>query len=499
MRAGFWHLPLSVIWAGAAAASMYIPAFYALILRDHAEARAFFYSGTLALALWAMVAMASARFRPRDPRRAHLLALVLAYALLPPLLAFPLYQAVPALSFAEAWFEMLSCFTTTGFRSLPEGLALSPALDFWRSFVAWMGGFFILVAATAILAPLNLGGAEVLSGAAPGGLRPEARGVEPRGRLWREAGQVFPAYASFTLLLWAGLSLAGQPSFAALAYAMATLSTSGVLPEGLAPLGFAGEGLIALFLLLALSRRGLSPGAPLGGPAGPRLSLWRDPELRFALFLLAALILAVLARRLALPPSEGPPLPGQNGPAALWGLFFTALSYLTTAGFQSAAWPVAEAWASLSAPELLLAGLAIIGGGVATTAGGVKLLRLYALFRQGERELERQIHPHSLGRAGPLARRLRREGAYLAWLFFVLFGLSLAVTAGALAFWGASFDAAVLQAVAALANTGPLVDWTGPGLPEGVARLILALAMVLGRVETFAFLALLTLAPWRRA
>lgn len=497
MRAGLWHLPLTVIWAGLAAASMYIPALFALILRDHAEARAFFYSGTLSLALLTMIAMASARFRPRDARRAHLLALVLAYGLLPPLLALPLYQALPGLSFGDAWFEMLSCFTTTGFRSLPADLFLSPALDFWRGFVAWMGGFFILVAATAILAPLNLGGAEVLSGTAPGGLRPEARGVEPRGRLWREAGLVFPAYASFTLLLWAALTFSGLPSFTALSYAMATLSTSGILPAGASAPGLAGEGLIALFLLLALSRRGLSPTAALG-PAAPRPGPWRDPELRFAFFLLAALLLAILARRLGLPPTEGPPLPGQNGAAALWGLLFTALSYLTTTGFHAGAWPVTEAWASLSAPALLLAGLAIMGGGIATTAGGVKLLRLYALFRQGERELERQIHPHSLGRAGPLARRLRREGAYLAWLFFVLFGLSLAAIAGALSFLGAAFDAAVLQAVAALSNVGPLADFAGADLSAGGTQVILGLAMVLGRVETFAFLALLTLAPWRQ-
>ena len=74
---------------------------------------------------------------------------------------------------------------------------------------------------------------------------------------------------------------------------------------------------------------------------------------------------------------------------ALWGSAFTVLSFLTTTGFASANWADAQAWSGLETPGLILMGLALIGGGVATTAGGVKLLRVFALYLNGRRELER--------------------------------------------------------------------------------------------------------------
>ena len=95
---------------------------------------------------------------------------------------------------------------------------------------------------------------------------------------------------------------------------------------------------------------------------------------------------------------------------ALWGGLFTVLSFLTTTGFESEQWLAASDWSRLESPGLILMGLALLGGGVATTAGGVKLLRVYALMRHGERELDRLVHPSSVGGSGQTARRIRRQG-----------------------------------------------------------------------------------------
>ena len=82
----------------------------------------------------------------------------------------------------------------------------------------------------------------------------------------------------------------------------------------------------------------------------------------------------------------------------------------------------------------------MMGGGVATTAGGLKLMRIYALYKHGTREIERLLHPHSVAGAGRLGRRIRREGAYIAWVFFMLFLMSLAAVMLALAATGARFS-----------------------------------------------------------
>ena len=157
-----------------------------------------------------------------------------------------------------------------------------------------------------------------------------------------------------------------------------------------------------------------------------------------------------------------------------------------------------------------------MGGGVATTAGGVKLLRVYALARQSQRELERIVHPASIAGGGVMARRLRGEGAYLAFIFFMLFAMSVAVTVLLVSIHQIEFDTAVMLSVSALTNTGPLAGtialtpsfeasagiasnpwegWSGLAL---LPKTVLAGAMIVGRLETLAILALLTPDFWRR-
>ena len=109
-------LPFLVILMGLSAASMILPTAHAVVLGQFSVARAFFYSGVILMILTAMIGIATATNRPRYPNRTGLGAMVGAYLLIPLLLAVPLQQAVPGLSFGAAWFEMLSCFTTTGAR-----------------------------------------------------------------------------------------------------------------------------------------------------------------------------------------------------------------------------------------------------------------------------------------------------------------------------------------------------------------------------------------------
>jgi trk system potassium uptake protein TrkH len=187
---------------------------------------------------------------------------------------------------------------------------------------------------------------------------------------------------------------------------------------------------------------------------------------------------------------------------SLWGSAFTALSFLTTTGFASASWDEARAWSGLGTPGLVLAGLAIVGGGVATTAGGVRLLRVYALVRHGEREMIRLVHPAAVLGGGATARWLRRQGAYRAWIFFMLFAITVALVMAAAALTGLGFEPAMIMSIAALSNTGPLAAIAGDTALHwaelnGPAQFVFALAMVLGRLETLAIIALFNPELWR--
>jgi trk system potassium uptake protein TrkH len=145
----------------------------------------------------------------------------------------------------------------------------------------------------------------------------------------------------------------------------------------------------------------------------------------------------------------------------------------------------------------------MIGGGVATTAGGVKLLRVWALYLQGLREMERLVHPSSVGRAGAGSRRLRRQGAYIAWIFFMMFAISVTLFTLILAWTVKDLEQALVLAIAALSTTGPLVTLaveTPFALADldAAGKLVMCAAMVLGRLETLAIIALVSSDLWRR-
>ncbi len=499
-------LPLLVILMGVCALAMWLPAMHAAAVDDEETARAFFYSGIIWLVLIGLIGIVTSNYRPSNAVRSHLLALIAAYAVLPVMAAVPVVQAVPDTAFGNAWFEMVSCFTTTGATVYDVAGRLPPSVHFWRALVGWLGGFFVLLTAIAILAPMNLGGVEIISGRAPGrgasGASQVTRIADPSVRILRYATVLFPAYAGLTVVMWIGLMMLGGPALASLTQAMGTLSTSGitvtagdVTVQG----GFWAEVLVFCFLAVAVTRRAM-PGLALADRAG---RIADDPELRLAAVLVLTVAVALFLRHWTSVIIDDRPAAIPQAFLAFWSGAFTTLSYLTTTGYQSQYWGSGQAWSGLGTPGLFLVGLAIVGGGVATTAGGVKLLRVYALFRHGERELERLVQPNSVGGKGALARRLRQEGAYLAWIFFMIFALTIAVVMMALALVGVRFEASMVLAVAALTTTGPLAATAGSAPVsyadlDAAAQLILAATMVVGRLETLAILALLVPEGWRR-
>jgi trk system potassium uptake protein TrkH len=117
--------------------------------------------------------------------------------------------------------------------------------------------------------------------------------------------------------------------------------------------------------------------------------------------------------------------------------------------------------------------------------------------------MDRLVHPSSVGRSTGMSRRIRKKGAYIAWIFFMLFALSLSGFTVIFAALGLSFEDAIVLSIAALSTTGPLVQIAPEnsiGLLElaSSAKLAFSAAMVLGRLEMLAIIALLTSDVWRR-
>lgn len=499
-------LPFFVILMGLGALSMLVPAVHGLVLEDYNTMRVFFYGAILFGILTLLIALATAGNPQGSVARSQLVTLFAAFTTLPLMFAIPFYEAVANTTFLEAWFEMISSFTTTGATVYDNPGRLTPSLHLWRSTVGWLGGLLIWVTAAAIFAPMNMGGFEVRAAGGRAGQEKQsfsqiAQNAEPAERLTRYATKLVPIYFGLTLVLWLGLVILGEFPYVALSHAMALLSTSGISPiSGVyyAAAGFWGELLMFGFFIFALSRLTFSRGF-LGED---QTSILRDPEFQVAAFLVLGTTTLLFTRHFVGSVEEGTQGLNEGMFGALWGCIFTVTSFLTTTGFESRYWDGAAIWSGLDTPGLFLIGLALIGGGVATTAGGVKLLRVYALFRHGEREMERLLHPSSVGGGGRAARRIRRQGAYISWVFFMLFALSIAAVMLLLSLTGVQFETSMVLSVAALSTTGPLASIAAEdpisyaGIPDS-AKMILAAAMVLGRLEALAIIALFNPEFWR--
>ena len=349
-----------------------------------------------------------------------------------------------------------------------------------------------------------MGGFEVMaaaSGVGAGSRLDLQVGISPiHNRTVRALKTILPFYLAATAVLAIAFNALDKPGLAAAVHAMSILSTSGISPfaEGFAFKGNFGAELVAiLFLVIAASR------LPYSGAFQGRVRAdWReDPELRLMLYLTLGATFLLFIRHWVGALTIDEDLDALDGFIALWGTFFTSLSFLTTTGFESFAWERAHRWSGLDNPGLVLMCLCLIGGGAATTAGGIKLIRAYAMFRHGTRELERIAMPHSVAGLGAGPRALRREGAFIAWAFMMLFILALMASVVSLTLTGIRFERALFASIAALSNTGPaytVIAGKGAGFADfgALQQFILACVMMLGRIETLAFIALLNPAAW---
>ncbi|MEM1361204.1 MAG: potassium transporter TrkG [Pseudomonadota bacterium] len=482
---------------------MFPVAFHAVTIDDYVTARPFFYGGVVLTGVCLLVGLAAQTWRIRKPVRAVLLTIVGTYLVLPAILALPLIETVHGLSFLDGYFEMLSSLTTTGATLLDQPVLVPQSVHLWRVLIAWLGGLMIWVSAIALLAPLRLGDFELMAsrvrkgqtGSGYTGLQ------EPRTRLAQHAWELAPIYLGLTMILWILLLLSGEDPFVAFCHAMSTLATSGISPIGgleTATSGRIGEAAIAGFFVFAIVRRSFTKDmtSNLGTP------FWREPELRAAGFIIFLLTTFLILRHWVAIDVVSSPRGGYAFLTAAWGSLFTSLSFLTTTGFVSLDWGTAQIWSGLTTPGLILLGLALIGGGVATTAGGVKLLRVYILYHQGQREMSLLVHPSSVASLGTKERAILPQNAMIAWVFFMTFGISICATMLALTALGVDFEAACVLAIAALSTTGPLIVHAPDEvislstLPD-LAKIVLCIAMILGRLGTLTIVALLNPGFWR--
>jgi trk system potassium uptake protein len=436
-------------------------------------------------------AIRAARPRGRSPEyvsnRDVYLSVTLAWTLAALLGGTPFLVEGTFHSLLDSSFEAMSGFTTTGATLLSDIEAQTPSILFWRSMTHWLGGIGIVVLFVAVAPLLGVGAARLL-GAEMSGL------TQPRltPRIADTAKALVVIYLAISLAETIALLLARMPLYDAVIHMFGTVATGG-FSNKTASVGFydsfAIEAIIGFFMVAS----GVSFSLYYLLYTRRRLSVMLDRELLAYLGIIAAASIFVWGILV---------LGGDYG-AASWGRAlrdsaFTVSSVITTTGFITADF---DRWDS--AAKIILVLLMFIGGCAGSTAGGIKVIRILIVFRTILQDVFRMIHPRAvtplqLGeRVVPESVRIAVLGLFAAWIG--VFGIATFIVA-------LQDELTPLSSATAVATT---LNDVGPGLGQvgatesfeivdPLGRFVLTVCMLLGRLEIFTVLAILSPAFWRR-
>ena len=483
----FKRLPLVISLLGLLVLSMLIPAVHGLIFGEAYQGRTFLYAVLLELFVLTFIWLAVKTNKKSSKRHADLWSLLVFFIVFPMALAVPFQEVLVTGRIIDAYLDLVSVITTTGLKVFPDS-ALTGTLIIWRVCLGWLCGFLMWVFAWSIFAPLSLGGFELLEKKdnRKANVQNEFanRGSLPSEKFWNETVRLAPIYISITIVFSVALLISTRdPGFAVLR-AMSTIATFGIYLPGDGTRGFAAEVILFIIMMFALSRATFS----VSFFRKKYFELFFDREFRLGL---AIVVCSTVVISIFIFEGEFALLKVAK---LAWGAFFTSISFLTTTGLVSEFLP--SEFRTFIEANLMLAALAMFGGGVATTAGGIKLLRVYILGKHCRLEVHHLLSPAQVI-TGQNDRKLKNyHNATLACIFFMVFILSFVLVTLGLALTGSTINEAVTLTFATITNTGPIVELINIDSGflidfEFFAKIILVGSMVLGRLEVLALLALL--------
>ena len=381
----------------------------------------------------------------------------------------------------DAYFESMSGFTTTGASVMTDIESNAKSVLFWRAFTQWLGGMGFIVLGVAILPLLGVGGMQLFQAESAG---PSADRLTPR--IQDTARLLWGVYAIITgagiVLLWVG----EMDFFDAVCHTFSAVATGGFSPrnDSLSSFGTYTQ-LVIMALMLAGS---VSFSLHYFALRGNVRKYWASDELRWYLRLLAVVVMIVLLFNWS------------DYDNQLWNLrdsAFTVTSIMTTTGFATVDY---ERWPMLG--QTLLFTAMFLGGCAGSTAGSLKQVRILLLLRHAMLETARLVHPRQvmvlkLDRR-PVSQDIMEGVLGFTVLFFGVFIVGALLLAAA----GVDLVTAASGSIACLSTVGPGLGAVGPtdnyaAIPH-FGKLALCAVMLLGRLEVFTVLVLLSISFWRK-
>lgn len=397
-------------------------------------------------------------------------------------LPYMLSGAIP--DFTDAFYETMSGFTTTGSSILSNIESMPKSLLFWRALTHWIGGLGIVFFTVAVFPIFGLGDMHLFAAESVGPMRAK---LHPRISV--TARWILTVYVGLTLIATVALFFSGMGWFDAVCHSMSTVSTGGFSTKQ-ASLAAFDSPLIEYMTVLFMFLGGVSLSLQyLLIFKGRPMELYRDTEFRTYFTFIAVFTVLVSIGLLLTEPMDAE--------GAFRTALFQVVSIQTTTGFATADYTL---WAPLI--WLMLCGLMFVGACSGSTSGAMKCVRVATLTKVMWNEFKRIVHPNAVIPVR-MARKIvptTVQSAILAYtviyFFMVIVGLTVNMA------FGLDFLDAFGLSVASVGNVGPGLGHYGPMdslalLPDGV-KWFCSFQMLVGRLEFFAVLLLLTPVFWKR-
>lgn len=401
--------------------------------------------------------------------------------------ALPVFGALPFMlgateaRFVDAFFEAMSGLTTTGstvfagLETLPKGLLL------WRGLLQWLGGIGIIVVAMVFLPELRVGGMQIF----------RSEGFDTFGKILPRAtaisGQVSTIYVSLTFLCFLAYLITGMEPFDAVVHAFTTIATGGFGNYDASFGAFSGSGEYAATVFMLLAALPFVRYVQLvNGSAKP---LFMDRQV-ITFFVTIAALVVMVALVLAFAQDR-------DWEPAFRKALFNVTSITTGTGYASANY---MQWGGFLVATFFFIGL--IGGCAGSTACSIKIFRYQLLFSAIKTQIKKIHTPSGVFTPRYNGRPVSEDVLNSVMVFFVFFIVTLGILAVLLGMTGLDFVTSLSGAAAAIANIGPgLGDIIGPagtfGPLNDTAKWLLAMGMLIGRLELLAVYAMLTPQFWR--
>jgi len=396
--------------------------------------------------------------------------------------AIPLAWSELNLSYTDAFFEAMSGLTTTGATIITNLDTAPPGILLWRALLQWLGGIGIIVMAVAVLPMLQIGGMQLF--------RMESSDTSEKilPRATQIAGSIILLYLAISAANTLAYMMAGMGLFDAVAHAMTTIATGGfsTYNASIGQFNSAAVDSVAIGFMIIGSLPFVLYLHAWRGNAEP---LWKDSQVRWFFTLIVIFVAIATAYQIV--------VNANTGTRAFQLAAFNVVSVMTGTGYATADYGL---WGPFAVVFFFC--LMFIGGCAGSTSCGLKIFRIQVIFENVKVHINRIIYPNGVFVARFNDRALPDHVSASVLSFLYLFFLCFGLLSIALNFTGLDILTSVSAAASAMANVGPgLGKMVGPtGTFEqisDIAKWLLSFGMLLGRLELFTVLVMLTPAFWR--